>query len=301
MMTSLSLHSSSYRQPAISSYGYFSSSDDSNVIPEMLMASSFHSYSETESDNDSLSSNRRSIARAQSFESSPRSIFGSYWSSSPAHTKSIEGIHGGNEDKNEAMARLYAPHLPLIDGDTDLKKSSNSTDPNKIVRGSIEPKEIYDYHDNSIEYQAAALVPNSTPPRRQILPTPPPSTAISSSLAQPRRKLQFLSAPRTQLGERKSLSTSALLKGPSRSCLRKSRYSSSAIVPHRDAASTGRLHHELRNHGSHDLQYHTTSTSTILRDELKKSVSFYSQVSVFEFAVPQDQQKSQKGWSKQFA
>mmetsp|Transcript_6101 Transcript_6101/g.11727 ORF Transcript_6101/g.11727 Transcript_6101/m.11727 type:complete len:300 (+) Transcript_6101:352-1251(+) len=299
MMTSLSLHSLSYRQPVISSYGYFSSSDDSNAIPQMIAASSLHSYSETESDNDSLSSNTRSMARAQNFESSPRSIFGSYWSSS-AHTKSLEGIHGGDEDENEAMASLYAPQLPWTDGDTDREKSSSSADPNKIVRGSIEPKKSYD--DNSIEYQAGTLGPNSTrSPRRQILPTPPPSTAISSSLVQPRGKLQFLLSPRTPLGERKSLSTSALLKGPCRSCLRKSRYSCSAIVTRRDAVSTGRLHHQLRNNGSHDLQHHITSPSSILRDELKKSVSFYSQVSVFEFAVPQDQQKSQKGWSKQFA
>jgi len=298
MITSLSLHSLSNPQPAISSYEYFSSSDDSNVIPEMIMASSLHSYSETKGDNDSLCSNTRLMARAQSFESSPRSIFGSYWSS-PAHRKSLEGIHCDDEDENAAMDRLHAVQLPLIDGDTDHKKSSSSADANKIVRGSIEPKKSYD--DHSVEYQAATLVPNSTrSPRGQILPTPPPSTAVSSSLVQPRGKLQFLLAPRTPLSARKSLSTSALLKGPCWSCLRKSRYSCSSIVTHRDAASTGRLHHEIRNNGFHDLQQHTTSPSSILRDELKKSVSFYSQVTVFEFAVPQDQEKSQKGWPKQF-
>ena len=61
----------------------------------------------------------------------------------------------------------------------------------------------------------------------------------------------------------------------------------------------------MRNNGHPDLHGHHNQgrrprAVSDLRDELKKSVSFYSQVSVFEFAVPADQRRSQKGWSKYF-
>lgn len=263
-----------------------SSSEYSNDIPEMIMV---------ESDNDSLSSSTRSQNRAQSFDSSPRSIFGSYWSS-PAHTKSIEANDDSSVD--EAMARLQTLQLPLIDGEDD---SSNTTATKKIVEVEHkivdEPNKSYD--DNAVESQAALATSSQTrSPRRKILPTPPPSTSVSSSLIQPRRSTPLFD------GWKKSVSTSALLKAPHQSCLRRTRYSCSAIVTRRDAvAAAGKLHHERRNNGSHDLQQtsSTTKTSRSRRDELKKSVSFFAQVSVCEFAVPQDQQMSQKGWAKQFA
>jgi len=261
-----------------------SSSENSYGIPEMIMA---------ESDNDSLDSSTRSQNRAQSFDSSPRSIFGSYWSS-PAHTKSLETINDNNED--EAMARLQTLQLPLIDGVDD--DSSSSAAAKKIVQIEHKivnkPKKSYD--DKAADYQAALTTSSPTrSPRRKILPTPPPSTSISSSLIQPRRSTSLFDS------WKKSVSTSALLKAPHQSCLRRTRYSCSAIVTRRDAVVVaGKLHHERRNDGSHDLQQQT-KTSRSLRDEIKKSVSFFSQVSVCEFAVPQDQQRSQKGWAKQFA
>mmetsp|Transcript_13364 Transcript_13364/g.28674 ORF Transcript_13364/g.28674 Transcript_13364/m.28674 type:complete len:285 (-) Transcript_13364:226-1080(-) len=263
-----------------------SPSENSYDIPEMITV---------ESDNDSLSSSTRSWNRAQSFDSTPRSIFGSYWSS-PAHTKSLEA----NDDSSvgEAMARLQTLQFPLIDGVEDDSSSTAAT--KKIVQAEhkIVDESNKSYDDNAVDYQAALATSSPTrSPRRKILPTPPPSTSVSSSLIQPKRSTPLF------VGWKKSVSTSALLKAPHQSCLRRTRYSCSAIVTHRDAVTAaGKLHHERRNNGSHDLRQtsSTTKTSRSLRDELKKSVSFFSQVSVCEFAVPQDQQRSQKGWAKQF-
>ena len=136
------------------------------------------------------------------------------------------------------------------------------------------------------------------------------------------------SAPSSRYyGRQRSNSTSVLLIKPS--ILRTSRYSCSAIV---NNSAISELHHGLRNEGCHNLSLRrcasaaaaapsprtsgsrvpaTTSSSSASNsrpstsrkqevDELKKSVSFYSQVSVFEFQVPPEQQKSQKGWSKYF-
>lgn len=276
-----------------SSYG--SSDDDSNGIPEMIACASFQS----ESDNDSLSSSTRSLNRGQSPTLLPRSIFGSYWSS-PMHKKNLEEINGNGED--EAMARLRTLQVSSVNGndDTDVEFSSN---------WAVEPKTKKSFDDASIDYQAALAsdAPTSTP-RRKILPTPPPPTAISSSLIQPKRRPHFLLSPLG--GEKKCFSTTTLLKRlPYQSCLRKSRYSCSAIVTHSEVVSVRRLHHGLRNNGYQDLHHQGVSLAASsrdkrpndLRDEFKKSVSFYSQVSVFEFAVPQIQRSSQKVWSSYFA
>jgi len=294
-----SLPALSYYPSAVSSFGSFSSPDDSNDISERITAASVHSYSETESDNDSLASGTRSMNRVQSFDS-PRSIFDSYWSSHTYTNTLLEEIHNDNE---AMVTRLQTLQLPFaIDDVKDYKRSSSrgSAATNKISHAPIEPKKKYNRHDVDC-HTVLATSSQTRSPRRQILPTPPPSMAISSSLIEPRRKMEFLLAPRTPLGKVRSLSTSALLKSPYQSCLRKSSYSCSAIATHRDATSTGRLNLKLCKNSFHDLQQLATSTSSILRDELKKSVSFYSQVSVFIFADPQDQQRSQQGWSKQFA
>ena len=115
---------------------------------------------------------------------------------------------------------------------------------------------------------------------------------MSSSLLQPRRPWRppphQLATPLGVDLPRKALSSSALLRHPHRrrSCLRKSRYSCPAMESPPSVTLLGpRLHRGLRNEG---------------RVELAKSVSFYSEVSVFEFAVVPDQRRSQKGWSRYF-
>ena len=182
--------------------------------------------------------------------------------------------------------------------------------------------------DASIDYQATSTPPTRMP-RRQILPTPPPGP-VSSSLILPRNHLL---AP---YGQRRWSSTSQLLKKsrtPHQSCLRKSRYSCSVIETSSSGGvvvgiDNGRLRHGQRNHGCHSLLQRSNSamaatsvpstasstsrrsgegllheeedSHTKIHEGRERSVSFYSQVSVFEFAVPPEQRRSQKGWSKYF-
>mmetsp|Transcript_9928 Transcript_9928/g.15953 ORF Transcript_9928/g.15953 Transcript_9928/m.15953 type:complete len:292 (-) Transcript_9928:386-1261(-) len=269
------------------SYGCCSEDDSvsNNGIPELIMAASLQSHSET--DSDSLASSVRS-------SSSQRSIFGSYWLS-PAHTQSAET---NDEDEDELGSRLQTLKTsPMNTADELVKEDSSSSNAaaNKTVQAPItkrssEAKKSHD--DNSVDYRAAlgtAKNPTRTA-RRQILPTPPPPTAISSSLLQPRLQRHLLLSPLG--GEKKSFSTSILLKRPHQSCLRKSRYLSCSIIE----GGVGRLHLGLRNNGYPNLHHHRNEV-----DELKKSVSFFSQVSVVEFAVPKFERSSQKGWDKQFA
>jgi len=285
------------------SYGCCSEDDSisSNGIPEMIMTASLQSHSET--DSDSLASSVRSC-------SSQRSIFGSYWLS-PAHTQSAET---NDEDEDELKTRLLQTlkTSPMNTSDEIAKGDSNSSNvaSNKIVQSPItkrssEPKKSHD--DNSVDYQAALGTANNPTrtARRQILPTPPPPTAISSSLLKPRLQRHLLLSPLG--GEMKSFSTSVLLKRPHQSCLRKSRYLSCSVID----GGVGRLHLGLRNNGYPNLRHHrhqTTSTTSATVgngmnevNELKKSVSFFSQVSVVEFAVPKFEPSSKKGWDKQFA
>mmetsp|Transcript_13147 Transcript_13147/g.24186 ORF Transcript_13147/g.24186 Transcript_13147/m.24186 type:complete len:301 (+) Transcript_13147:51-953(+) len=291
------LNSTTTRPRRSGGYGSYFSDDSNNSIPDMIMSASLQSF--PESDNYSMSSSIQSLSPV----SSPRSIFGSYWSS-PMHKNTLEETNANDDE-----ARLQMLQLPLVnDLDTDGADSSSAS-ANKIFQApiiSVEQKTCFD--DASIDYQAALPSTPTRTPRRKILPTPPPPTAISSSLIPPMRKFQhqpFL--------QRKSFSATALLRGshPHQSCLRKSRYSCSAIVTGSVTATSvmGRLHHGSCNHGYHDLYHHNPQPAVISRgnrpddprDELKKSVSFYSQVSVLEFSVPPDQRRSQKGWSDYFA
>mmetsp|Transcript_15132 Transcript_15132/g.24610 ORF Transcript_15132/g.24610 Transcript_15132/m.24610 type:complete len:292 (+) Transcript_15132:153-1028(+) len=276
--------SATTRSRRSSSYG--SSSDDSNIsIPETIMSASLQSF--PESDNYSMSSSIQSLSPV----SSPRSIFGSYWSS-PTHKYTLEETN--NDDEEEVLAQLRMLQMPLVnDDDTDRdNEDSSSAAANKIVQAPIiSAVQMRSFDDASIDYQSALPATPTRTPQRKILPTPPP--------------------PHQQFLQRKSISTTALLKGsPHQSCLRKSRYSCSAIVTGSVTATSvmGRLHHGSCNHGYHDLYHHNPQPAVISRgnrpddprDELKKSVSFYSQVSVLEFSVPPDQRRSQKGWSNYF-
>lgn len=254
----------------------------SDSVPEMIMTASLTSYSE--SDSDSLASSVRSASHAQS-PRSPRSIFQNYWSSP---TRKEEGPPASEEDVLARLQTLRVP-MPLVDAGED---GGSPREEAKVVHERRPRGESLD--DASIDYQPPPTRSPTRTARRQILPTPPPQTAISSSLLmQPRRPLLS-----SYSGGRPWKSTTALLKQP-QSCLRKARYSCSAIAT-AEAAVTGaaRLHHGLRNEGHPDLCAHELPPR---EGGLKKSVSFYSHVSVFEFAVPPEQRRSQKGWSEYFA
>jgi hypothetical protein len=91
-------------------------------------------------------------------------------------------------------------------------------------------------------------------------------------------------------------STSALLQDssakqreqqPSTSCLRKSRYSFSGTISPSSSSSSHCCSTNDGNNDDNKLHLHN------------RSVSFYSQVSVLEFTVPQEK-RSQEGWSKYF-
>jgi len=285
------------------------SDDDNSGVPGMIMTASLQTS--LDDDADSLSSSWRS----------PRSIFGSYWSS-PAHTKNLESDDADDDDDDdEVMARLKILKLPSMNGDDDDDDDDADEEeksgavaakivPSPVVaRRPVERKKCLD--DDTVDYQAALTIPK--PPttrtaRRQILPTPPPPTAISSSLLRSRLSPHFLLTPLG--GERNSYSTSALLPRRRASCLRKSRYNSCSVIPGGGLAGGARLHHGLRNDGHPNLRHSLTSAAVGGRvepsndpreGELKKSVSFYSTVSVFEFAVPKNELRGQTGWDRHFA
>ena len=271
---------------------------------------------------------------------SPRAIFQTYWTSPThiKNNALVEGGTDEEDELIARLSTLQIPfEAPSDDYD---QQAATAASPKIVHEASssssslIEHKASFD--DTSVDCGHA--LPSRSPTqtrRRQILPTPPPTTAISSSLMMPRRPHHPLarsnsasaansSAPSSRYyGRQRSNSTSVLLIKPS--ILRTSRYSCSAIV---NNSAISELHHGLRNEGCHNLSLRrcasaaaaapsprtsgsrvpaTSSTSASIRpcrkqevDELKKSVSFYSQVSVFEFQVPPEQQKSQKGWSKYF-
>lgn len=127
--------------------------------------------------------------------------------------------------------------------------------------------------------------PNAAPAnrrRRQILPKPPAQTTAMSSLAQPNHRVADRQGHGSSTHQRKWHSTSSLLKP--KSCLRPSRYSSSSIATSADS--------ELVNAS-------IPSSTVSRRDGIIKSVSFYSQVDIFEFQPPLEQ-ASGEGWLSYF-
>ena len=268
-------------------------------LPEMTRVQSF-----TESENDSGSSrsaspsiscsNRSSPAHSQS----PRSIFQQYWTS-PTHQKA-DSITS-DEENEELLARLSTLQLPMVD---DADQDSNATGARIIHPANIRPPPLTSSSESDVGLQVTkprtcsmddtslnyTLPPASpTRKRRQILPTPP--AAVSSSLILPPRS-HFQQETVLQDTRRKWSSTSALLKvrTPSQSCLRKSlRYTSKSCSAIDDVQAAS------------ERKKTTTTISEDTRSELKGHVSFYSQVSVYEFQVVKDQiQRSQKGWSNYF-
>lgn len=294
-----------------------------DAVPKLIMSSSLQSFTGESSggdDCDSLSSSTRSWQQPQKpsqqpqQSSSPRSIFQAYWTSPTSKKESlVEG--GSDEDVIERLSRL---HLPLADDENDVAAAGEEGGPAAPKKEAARPPRKSSFDDASIEYHApSAPSPARTAPRRQILPTPPPPTAVSSSLLMPRRQVHNHQRQLLLLQQRsRGYSTTALLLGrprhPQQSCLRKSRYSCSAIPSDGvDAAlpMTGRMHHGLRNDGCGDLRHSQSCDAAAAvggaragdQQQQPRSVSFYSHVSVFEFAVPPDQRRGQIGWSNYFA
>lgn len=277
-------------------------SSSSCDIPEMI----------TCDDCDSLNDSLSSRGRSQSPTVSPRSIFHNYWSSPKT---ALDGGKGGYHDDDcctdDILERLRTLKMPHHSSSDDDSNNAQVGDSSAVI---VHPTR-----------------PTSTTPRRQILPPPPaPSSVVTPSwmLLPPDEDRhyhdEYYSPPhdrRNSLTKRPWSSATTLVGGglggggggrgggvipPSQSCLRKSRYSFSAGDEGNDlsiaaalAASTAptRLHPGQRNRGQVDL--HTSLTSTT--SDMSRSVSFYSEVSVVEYAVPMEQRRSQEGWSRYFA
>lgn len=270
------------------------SSDSSSDIPGMVPSVCTQSCSSDVSETDSIST------RGQGGAQSPRSIFQQFWTS-PTHTKSLEQNVDENEEE-KVLERLSKLQLPSANEIGECSTSSTAakvvypTDRHKICSTSAAVEDIADpkasritrkrsMDDMSIGYQAVPTPPAST--RRQILPTPPPQQLkpYNSPAQSKQDQLSHNVVSRDGGRERNWSSTGELLsRRPSQSCLRKTRYSSCNAI---DDAELLRQLHEEDQKGM----------------PLKKSrsVSFYSEVSVFEFNVVKDEIKSQEGWSKYFA
>jgi hypothetical protein len=191
---------------------------------------------------------------------SPRSIFKSYW-------LSPKGI----DEEEELSRKLSSLQMPLVTANDDESsiiaideehepstKDDLNEAPNKICLSS---------DDTAISYKIPPA-PERPSRRRQILPNPPQSPVPPKPTC-----LRSCCRPWS--------STSALIRKPSGSCLRPSRYSFSGSPSAAASLDDVTKIQESTAHSHH-----------------KKEVSFYAQVSVFEFTVPQEQRSD--GWSKYF-
>jgi len=269
------------------------SSDSNSDIPGMVPSVSTQSCSSEVSETDSISTRDRRQGGAQS----PRSIFQRFWTS-PTHTKSLEQSVDEDEEILERLSKLQLPSANEIGECSTSPTTAKVIYPTRhtmcstsaAVEDVVDPKASRitrktSIDDMSIGYQAVTTPPAST--RRQILPTPPPQQLkpYNSPTQSKQDQLSHNVVSRGGGGDRNWSSTGELpSRRPSQSCLRKTRYSSCNAI---DDAELLRQLHEEDQKGM----------------PLKKSrsVSFYSEVSVFEFNVVKDEIKSQEGWSKYFA
>lgn len=295
-----------------------SSSTSSSTVPEMILSISLQSFTEsddtdTASLDDTLSWGSTSEPGARgSRPVRTRSIFGSYWSS-PAHV--INDDSHNDEDDLEILERMRTLKMPTVgivgvDDHARVEEEHlpkiHPTRPTPVEEAPRRPT----IDDDIVNYRPSFNRSQSTPiiNRRRILPPPPPPKVIPqspsmtrlSSLA--RRSTLSKQSPRNELapyGKRPWSSTTALLAGsndqddvglkgcnneigPSpQSCLRKPRYSLSG----QDLASVA---------AEAATQDDDPSPNFV------RSVSFQSEVRVVEYTVPQEQRRSQEGWSKFF-
>jgi hypothetical protein len=252
-------------------------------------------------DTDSIASNfttRSDYDRTSSpTPASPRSIFQRYWDSpkscdTPTNNK-VE------EEEENFVRRLKKLQMPLVNkGDEEdipvstQPREGHTPSKNNII--SSPPSRPISDDDNSIHYTASQLPSSPTSKRRQILPTPPPS---------PLSVKQRCSKPCC----RPWSSTSALIKKPKNSCLRPARYSfssvgcKSGVEQRRRSASLGTDLEFIESSDVSTIRISGTEGSNeedSPRTKFKKGVSFYSEVSVVEFTVPQERRVD--GWSNYF-
>ncbi|KAL7518914.1 hypothetical protein ACHAWX_003715 [Stephanocyclus meneghinianus] len=192
---------------------------------------------------------------------SPRSIFKCYWEGSKSF------IH-----QDVLSPKFQNLHLPLVMANEDTSSShplvgieeTEASSDNVVDKAPANM--LSSTEDTSVSDMLVSPPDRSPTRRRQILPPPP----TSSFRPKP---------PCTKPCCRPWSSTSALMNKPKGSCLRPSRYSFSGS-------------------NSASLLLAGAEVASTSRPVLKKEVSFYSQVSVFEFTVPQE--KRGDGWSKYF-
>lgn len=270
-------------------------SSSSTSVPEMISSASVQSFTEsddTASLDDALSSSSR--CTPQGLVRSPRSIFTCYWSS-PSHENTFNEI-SNNVDVLERVRTLKMPTTDerSVDSGDYFPKIPHPVIPMAEPSGEQPYQELSRASgDDLIDYRPSLKnshnAPLTTAPRRRILPTPPPPTAIPPLISMSR----LLSPPRSTrgpYGERPWSSTTALLVNdgrggvvctPSHSCLRKPRYSFSC--------------QELAAVATEAGAQEVDPTSSMCR-----SVSFHSEVRVVEYDLPMDQRRGQEGWSKYF-
>lgn len=281
--------------------------EDNTMLPEIVPISSSGSFSDS-----TISSERASPATLSTSPVSPRSIFKNYWDSPSScsgggggeNLKAQKGSRGTKEE--ELLHKLSSLSLPLVGGDDedDEQQPSSTTDgctpktslmrsssaqaapsPNMVNTKAFRRPYV---DDSNIDYGRDKKRPGASTPRRQILPTvvtPPPPSAV------PTRELPRVVALREQT-QRPWSSTTTLLKRPTHSCLRPSRYSCS-MIDERELA------HQHQDETSEDAAAAIAARAALSRS---KSVSFYSQVSVFEFVKygTGGMMEPSKDWSKYF-
>eukprot|EP00956_Cyclotella_meneghiniana_P007107 scaffold9651_cov72-Cyclotella_meneghiniana.AAC.6 len=235
-------------------------SDNFTVWPSQQQEQNHINYS---SSNESVSSrsessSSRSISPLPMDPISPvssRSIFKNYWSS-----KSVDE----EEHLSRALDSLQLPFAIAQDESSSCPAVDKVQEASHKDQFKQAPPRQSSIDDTPISHRQTPV--DRSPQRRQILPAPPKSYA----------KLPPRPSRHESRGRRWS-STSALIKKPSGSCLRPSRYSFSGSL--------------------NDVKQANSPNSQPMH-MLKKEVSFYAQVSVFEFTVPQE--KRSEGWSNYF-
>ncbi len=280
-----------------------SSEEEEDMLPEIVPISSLGS---SFSDDSSILSSSPGLASPLSTSpNSPRSIFKNYWSS-PSSGGCGGGLSGeggkegsgGTTEEEELLYKLSSLTMPFVDEDDYSSPSSTTTTASSTLKRSSSaqaapsPKMAVprrsSLDDSTIEYGKNKRPSSHCTPRRQILPTvaPPPPTP-SSNVSQIQRVAPLLG----EHSQRKWSSTTALIKRPTHSCLRPSRYSCSMI----DERRLSQQQDEKKKKNAHE-------DATIAARSRSKSVSFYSQVSVFEFVNSKgsDEVRS-KDWFKFFA
>ena len=323
--------------------------DEQDDLPDIIPVSSLASFSDSSTMSSMSPGAGAPISPSPPLP--VRSIFKSYWSSPHHHRDGVGGGYHGSvvvEDKKKKTSKaeelLHKLALPFVDeGDssssslpssssssgsitkttTTLRKSSSAqAAPIKTTALPTIPQRSSSIDDTTIDYSMKNKSRSPITPRRQILPSvaapPPPSplhaaTTETLSSVQDQARFNCTATPLRGGSSRTWSSTTSLIKRPTHSCLRPSRYSCSII----DERSLSSLHQELNNDkttatkdeevgGSSEEEEANTSTIEA-RSQMKrsKSVSFYSEVSVFEFFVcnklfDNPHGCSSEGWSKYF-